>query len=479
MQEEFRRHERKIYLSALLHGVVDGEELRSLFRAIGDPRERKRIIAAIAHISPGVGLHNGKQQRVLPQEPLVPEEVFVDDTKEEQEREYEVRDPLALYFREMEQYPLLTPSQERALFGALESARIALKEAIARSPRAMEALVHVIRNLLDEEKNEREFLECEWDASADQIAFLREELEEGVRRIEYIFLVENGGDGKRMKKLINELPLSFSVFASLAKKLADVGKEHESLHALQEEIASISQKIFLANLRLVVKIANHRYWWREGGHLSSFDLIQEGNIGLLKAIEKFDLRRETKLSTYATWWIRQTIARAIADQSRTVRIPVHMQEKLGALYRQANFFMQRTGRVPSRQELARELPFTPEQVKFIGGIDLRPPRSLDEPLLDGNDDELGDFVADQRQQSPEDAVDDLIIARRVHKRLMMLTPREERVMRMRFGIGEKDEYTLEEVGEHFGVTRERIRQIESKALRRMRRRTQATFFQNP
>lgn len=267
------------------------------------------------------------------------------------------------------------------------------------------------------------------------------------------------------------VPEGISIDDPVRMYLKEIGRvplltaeEEVALAKRMQEGDEIAQKrLAEANLRLVVSIAK-RY---VGRGMLFLDLIQEGNLGLIKAVEKFDYTKGYKFSTYATWWIRQAITRAIADQARTIRIPVHMVETINKLIRVSRQLLQQLGREPLPEEIAKEMDISVERVREIMKI-AQEPVSLETPIGEEEDSHLGDFIEDQDAPAPADAASFMLLKEQLEDVLDTLTPREEKVLRLRFGLDDGRARTLEEVGQNFGVTRERIRQIEAKALRKLR-----------
>jgi RNA polymerase primary sigma factor len=240
-------------------------------------------------------------------------------------------------------------------------------------------------------------------------------------------------------------------------------KEQEVLERQIEEGLAAREHLIKANTRLVVSIAK-KYM---GRGVPFLDLIQEGNLGLMKAVEKFDYSRGYRFSTYATWWIRQTITRAIADQGRTIRVPVHMSDRIRRLYNTARSLEQIHGRRPTPEEIATEMDMEPRKVQWMLRVSWRP-ISLERPVGEDEDSELGSFVEDETSPTPTQSAYRNLLGEKIEELLATLSPREARILRLRFGLLNGRSYTLEEVGQKFGLTRERIRQIEGKALRRLR-----------
>jgi RNA polymerase primary sigma factor len=408
-------------------------------------------------------------------------------------------DPVRLYLKEIGKVPLLTAQQEVQIGRRIEVGQIALRRALSGIPFAVRALLDVGDRLRHN------------DIAADDVIVLPEggELEAKeirpvvlafarIRRLERkIARLEESLDDKRrsatgranvqkhiqscregIQKIVAEMPLKPALIDDLVMKVRRLCQRIDGLatEARKNRTAAVTRdlkqaetdaglprkrELMEANLRLVVSVAK-RYL---GSDLSLLDLVQEGNIGLMKAVDRFQYRRGFKFSTYATWWIRQAITRAIADHSRTIRIPVHMVETLNRISRVNRNMINEMGREPTPEELAQRTGVPAKKVRLILESS-RKPLSLETPI--GEDSELGDFLEDKSAGSPNDSLLNQDLTTQVERALATLSPKEKEILRLRFGIGEEGEHTLEEVGKRFAVTRERIRQIEAKALRKLR-----------
>ena len=476
--------------------IVSSEEIDEILTVLGE--ENIKLVDTEEELTEKGAVSESEEKK----------EGVVAAVPEEAARLVQVDDPVKMYLRQMGQISLLTRKEEIDIAGKIKDAEGTLRDAVSDLAIAKTKALEILNKAIKEEINVEEFLNIDpkfklsrlkkkiislanglrKTRSASGIGRLVKEanfampvVEEMVKNIEECLLehsrVEAALARARRSKNRDEIKRLRKQKRNIERELgepAETMREHFKLvKSCELKLNKHKKELVAANLRLVVSIA--KKYTNRG--LSFLDLIQEGNIGLMKAVDKFEYKRGYKFSTYATWWIRQAITRSIADQSRTIRIPVHMTETINKLIRISRVLVQENGKEPTPEEIAHRMRMPVDKVRGILKI-AQEPISLQTPIGEEGDTHFGDFIEDKRAVSPANATAYSMLKEEMDDVLGTLTEREKKVLRLRFGIGDGYPRTLEEVGAIFKVTRERVRQIEAKALRKLRHPTRSRRLKN-